>query len=237
MNAFGVEDSLAGPLDGPSADALDGLNGADSAPGLRSLGFTMAEKVASPDSAESSSAAPEHGNPESPGAISGRSAASSDTADRQLTDALLTQQGADVLGGSHSGGDGSGGGQGATGPHGGGGGSDPRNSFGTCGVLGPTGGAFASVNVPSETAAGVATPTLVSGRTYTLVASGDVQVGTLATLRGDAQYQDFQHPRAMSADGTTPVGIEVVGATVTQKWGAYNPNRVYVLQLVGTGSR
>jgi hypothetical protein len=232
-----VEDSLAGPLDGAPADALGRLDGSDSTAGLHSLGFTTAERVTSSDSAESSSA-PEHGIPgaaASTPSTSGRSPDANDTAFQQLKDVLLTQQGASALGASSPSGDGSGSGQGSNGPHGGSGGGDPRDSFGTCGILGPTGGAMASVIVPSETATGATTPSLVSGRSYTLVASGDVQVGSVATLRGDAQYQDFQHPRTMSADGTTPVGIEVVGATVTQRWGAYSPNHVYVLHLVGSG--
>ena len=237
QDVLAVEDSLAGPLDGPSADALARLNGSDSAAGLGSLGFTTADKVISSDSPESSSA-PEHGIPgaaASTPSASGRSPDANDTAFQQLKDALLTQQGASALGVSSSRGDGSGGGQESNGPQGGGGRNDARDSFGTCGILGPTGGAMASVIVRSETATGATTPSLVSGRSYTLVASGDVQVGSVATLRGDAQYQDFQHPRTMSADGTTAVGIQVVGATVMNNWGAYSPNHVYVLHLVGSG--
>jgi hypothetical protein len=93
------------------------------------------------------------------------------------------------------------------------------------------------LTVPSETPLGVTSHTVLpEGKSFTLTATGDVQVGAAPSLRGDAQYQDFAHPRNMSADGTTPVGLVVVGATVQQTWpiwGAYNPEHVYQLKVVG----
>ncbi len=232
LDLFGLPEALAGPLDQAPADALNGSEGAGANDGVHSLGFTTADRVSVSDSAAGSSAAPERLIPGSSGSLFGRVADSGDPLNQQLQDALLTQEGASALGLR---GDGSGGGQGSTGPQGGGGG-DARDSFGNCGAPGPTGGAIAAVDVPSESATGVS-PRLVfgNGLHYTLVASGDITVGSTAALRGDAQYQDFQHPRTLSGDGTTPVGLQVVGATVARPWGAYNLNHVYTLSLVGQG--
>jgi hypothetical protein len=79
---------------------------------------------------------------------------------------------------------------------------------------------------------------LLSGVPYTLVAAGDVQVGALPSLRGDAQYQDFANPRNMN--GTTEVGLKVEGASVSLShpiWGAYRPLHAYSLAIVGQGVR
>ncbi len=230
---WGVADALAGPLDQAPADALDGSEDA-AGDGVHSLGFTTAEKVTFSDSGAASSTAPERPLTESSGGTPGRTGGAGDAVHPQLQDALLTQEGASTLGVAGSRGGDSGGGQGSTGPQGGGG--DARDNIGGCSFTGPTGGAMAALTVPSESAAGVTTRfALANGVRYVLVASGDIQVGSTATLRGDAQYQDFQHPRSRSADGSTPVGIQVVGAAATQSWGAYSPYHVYVLQLVGQG--
>jgi RHS repeat-associated protein len=98
----------------------------------------------------------------------------------------------------------------------------------------------ATLSVPTETAAGVTTSfSLFSGVHYLLTAAGDVKVGALPTLRGDAQFQDLNiNPRNMSADGTTRVGLLVSGVTISQThpiWGNYRPTHVYTLSVIGQG--
>src|SRR5262249_8510762 len=95
------------------------------------------------------------------------------------------------------------------------------------------------LQVPATNPPGATTSfALRSGADYTLVATGDVRVGALPSLRADAQYQDFRNPRYLAVDGRTHAGLKVEGATVTAvwpAWGSYNPTHQYRLHVVGQG--
>ena len=104
---------------------------------------------------------------------------------------------------------------------------------------GPGAGTFGyleTLTIPTEKPAGVASRTVLQvGVTYTLIAAGDVRVGTSVSLRGDAAFQDFTHPRKVATDGVTPVGLTVASVGVVTSWGPFHPHHIYRMRVTGQG--
>lgn len=88
----------------------------------------------------------------------------------------------------------------------------------------------------------VLTPLLLKGQVYEFEASGSY--ATNAVHQHDAEY-DFipatagDASKAVDAFGGVDTGLSIddatVDATKSPRWGAYNPNHVYTIQVVGRG--